>query len=169
VIAHQPFATRLRLARELIAQRAPTAPIHLADQFDAAAAEVRAAHDRLGVLLPLLALDRTWYQRLDIAASDDVRAYLLAGVLGTEASCYHLRHGGPQPAFIRLPLRRADCARCVQTLRRPPRDEDDRCDLCGARGVVTFVPFAVRQGPALVAGDVCRGCARILGIMDAAS
>ena len=164
MIAHYPFATRLRLARELIAHRAPPPPVYLADQLDAAAADVRATHDRLGVLLPLLASDRTWYQRLDADASTDVRAHLLASVLGTETYCCHLRRGGPQPVFVRLPLRRADCARCVQTLRRPPRDEDDRCDLCGARGVVTFVPFAVREGPVLIAGDVCLSCADVLGI-----
>ena len=165
--APHDFATRLRLARELLA-RGPAAPVHLADELDAAAAEVRDAHDRLGVVLPLLAPDRAWYQRLDAAASDDVRAYLLAGVLGRTAYCPHLRRGRPQPAFFRLPLRRADCGRCVRTLRRPPRDEDDRCDLCGARGVVTFVPFAVRHGPALIAGDVCPDCAGVLGIREEA-
>lgn len=166
MIARQDFATRLRLARALIAHRTPAAPVHLADQLAAASVETREAHDRLGIVLPLLAPDRTWRQRVDRAASDDIRAYLLAGVLGCEAYCCHLKRGGPQPAFIRLPLRRADCGRCVQTLRRPPRDEADRCDLCGARGVVTFVPFAVRQGPALIAGDACADCAGVLGIVQ---
>ena len=144
-------------------------PVHLADQLKAASTEVREAHDRLCIVLPLLAPDRTWRQRVEPCSSDDVRANLLAGVLGCTAFCCHLKRGGPQPAFIRLPLRRGDCGRCVQTLRRPPCDEDDRCDLCGARGVVTFVPFAVRQGPAVIAGDVCRSCATVLGILQEVS
>ena len=49
------------------------------------------------------------------------------------------------------------------TIRRPPPDEADRCDVCGARGVVTFVPFAMRQGPALVIGDACPDCAACSG------
>ena len=32
------------------------------------------------------------------------------------------------------------------------------------RGVVTFVPFAVHQGPLLLAGDACPSCAGVLGI-----
>ena len=47
----------------------------------------------------------------------------------------------PQPSADPLPLRRADCTRCVGTIRRPPADEADRCDICGARGVVTFHPL----------------------------
>jgi len=164
VIAHYPFAARLRVARELIAHRAPPLPVHLTDQLDAAATEVREAHDRLAVVLPLLMPNRIWRHWVEACASDDVRAYLLAAVLGCTVYCCHLRRGGPQPALIRLPLSRADCARCVQTLRRPPPDESDRCDLCGSRGVVTFVPFAVRHGPALITGDVCVDCARVLGI-----
>jgi hypothetical protein len=142
--------------------------VHLADQFDAASAEVREAHDRLGIVLPLLAPDRSWRYRVEACASDDVRAYLVAGVLGCTTYCSHLRRGGPQPAFIRLPLRRADCGRCVQTVRRAPAGEDDRCDLCGARDVVTFVALAVRQGPALIAGDVCLACAAVLGVLQEA-
>jgi hypothetical protein len=168
MIAHYPFATRLRLARELLARGPAQMPVHLADQFAAASAEVREAHDHLGAVLPLLAPDRTWRQRVDLCASDEVREHLVAGILGSTAYCCHLKRGGPQPAFVRLPLRRADCGRCAQTIRRSVTAEDE-CDLCGARGVVTFVPFACRQGPALIAGDVCPGCARVLGIMEAAS
>jgi hypothetical protein len=139
-------------------------PAHLADQLDAAASEVREAHDRLGVVMPFLAPDRRWHRRAETAPSDDIRAYLLAGVLGCTAYCVHLRRGGPQPAFIRLPLRRADCARCAQTIRRSVTG-DDECDLCSARGVEMFSPFAVRHGPALIAGDVCQSCADALGIV----
>jgi hypothetical protein len=124
---------------------------------------VREAHDRLGALLPLLAPDRRWHQRVEHCASDETRAYLVAGILGCETYCCHLRRGGPQPAFICSPLRRADCGRCVQTLQRSVTAEDE-CDLCGAKGVVTFVQFVVRHGPALISGDVCRDCADVLRI-----
>jgi hypothetical protein len=63
-----------------------------------------------------------------------------------------------------LPLQRIACVRCAGIIRRPPPDEADRCDVCEARGVVTFVPFACRQGPVIVSGDACRACAEVLGI-----
>ena len=165
MIADQPFDVRVRVARALIARPLAEIPVHLADQFAAAADETREAHDRLGVVLPLLAPDRRWHQRVERDASDDVRAYLLAGLLGCTVYCVHLRRGGPQPAFIRLPLRRADCGRCAQTLRRSVTRVDE-CDLCGRRGVVTFIPFAVRMGPGVIAGDACRSCADVLGIVQ---
>ncbi|HZO30068.1 MAG TPA: hypothetical protein VFH48_29200 [Chloroflexota bacterium] len=168
-LGHHDFATRLTLARMLIARGASPAPIHLANQFAAAGVEARGHHDRIAAVLPVLEPDRHWRQRIDTSPPDDVRAYLLAAVLDCTTVCIHLRRGGPQPAFFQLPLRRADCTRCVGTIRRSPADEADRCDLCGARGVVIFQPFAVRLGPTLVVGDACRGCAHVLGIMDAAS
>jgi hypothetical protein len=42
---------------------------------------------------------------------------------------------------------------------------DDECDLCAVRGVEMFSPFAVRHGPALIAGDACQSCASVLGIV----
>jgi hypothetical protein len=89
-------------------------------------------HDRLGIVLSILAPERAWHHRIDAIPSDEVKAYLVAVVLGSEAWCCHLKRGGPQPAVIRLPLRRADCSRCSQTLRKPPANEDDRCDVCGS-------------------------------------
>jgi hypothetical protein len=159
-----PFAARLALARAMLARGAPAAPVHLADQFRAASADTRLLHDRIGVLMPLLEPGRNWRQRMDAEPPDDTRAYLLAALLGCTEACPHLRRGGPQPAFVRLPLHRTDCQRCVQTLRRPPVGEDDCCDVCGQRSVVTFYPFAVRQGPALIVGDACPACADVLGI-----
>jgi hypothetical protein len=32
--------------------------------------------------------------------------------------------------------------------------------------VVTFHPFAVSQGPALIAGDACPSCAAVVGIRE---
>ena len=165
MIAHYPFATRLRVACELIAHRAPPLPAHLTDQLDAAGREVRVLADRLGVALPLVMPDRSWFQSMDPSPSADARALLLAALLGCLGSvCPHLKRGGPQPAIGRLPLRRVDCARCLGTIRRPPPDDADRCDVCERRGVVTFSPFAVRQGPLLLIGDACQPCAGTLGI-----
>jgi hypothetical protein len=164
MISHEPFSTRLRLARALIARVTPSPPVHLADQFDAAGDEVRMLHDFLGAALPLLHPERAWHHRIDVRPSDDVKAYLVAAVLGCTTYCCHLKRVGSQPAIVRLPLRRADCGRCVQTFRRPPADEDDHCDICDARGVTVFVPLAVRHGPALIVGDACSDCANVLGI-----
>jgi hypothetical protein len=159
-----PFAHRLAAARQMIARGAAGVPGHLADQFAAATGETRQITDRLGVLMPVLQPDRHWRQRVEAQPSDDVRAYLLAGLLACGDVCPHLRRGGPQPAVVCLALGRTDCTRCVGTLRRPSAEDDDRCDVCGRRGVVTFVPFAMRSGPLLVAGDACADCASVLGI-----
>jgi hypothetical protein len=161
-----PFADRLELTRRMVARHPARPPVHLADQLDAAGAEARTLHDRIGAALPVLQPDRSWVRRIDDTPSDDVKAYILAAVLNCTTVCVHIRRGGPQPTFVQLPLRRVDCGRCAGTLRRPPPDEGDRCDVCGARGVVTFVPFAMRQGPALVVGDACPACASILGIVQ---
>jgi hypothetical protein len=168
-MSRHDFAARLSLAHALIARGAPSLAGHVADQLAAASRDTRALHDRLAAVLPLLAPDRHWRQRLETGPSDAVRAHLLAAVLDCPAACCHLKRGGPQPAIVRLPLRRFDCGRCVRTLRRPPADEDDRCDVCGLRGVVTFHPFAVRQGPLLIVGDGCSDCADVLGIRQEAS
>jgi hypothetical protein len=159
------FCGRLALAHRMLARGPEAAPAEVADQMTAANGEVRRMADRLGMLLPILSPDRNWHQMMESTPSETVRAYLLAGVLGCTDVCPHLRRGGPQPAIVRLPLRRVDCSRCIQTIRRAPADEDDQCDLCGEPEVLTFVPFAVRQGPALIAGDVCTSCADVLGIL----
>jgi hypothetical protein len=167
-VTRPTFSERLALARAMIAHGAAPTPVHLADQLRAAGSEVRQIHDRLGAELPALQPDRHWRARVDADPSDDVRAILLAAVMGC-LPCPHLRHGGPQPGIAKLPLRRVDCGRCAQTLRRPPAEDADRCDLCGRRGIVTFVPFAMRSGPLLVAGDACAGCADVLGIAQEAA
>jgi hypothetical protein len=161
--ARSSFAERLRVARELIARGAQHPSGHVADQLAAAAADTRRLHDRIGVVMPLLEPGRDWRQRVAPSPSAEVRAYLLAGVLGCKTVCPHLRKGGPQPALVMLPLRRIACLRCAATIRRPVT-APDQCDVCERRGVVTFVPFACHQGPALITGDACRACADILGI-----
>ena len=161
-----PFAVRLALARALIAREVPPVPVPVADQLGAAGSEAVRLHDRIAAALPILEPHRGWRRLREAAPSDDARAYLLAALLDCASVCPHIRSGGPRPAFARLPLRRIDCERCSRTFRRPPVDEDDRCDVCGARGVATFHPFAVRLGPTLVLGDACPGCAESLGIVQ---
>jgi hypothetical protein len=164
-----PFHDRLALARQMVARRAPQPPVHLADQLGAAGREVRQIHDHLMSVLPQIEPDRHWRQRMDAEPSDEVRAVLLASLMGCTTICLHLRRGGPRPAIARLSLRRVDCERCVQTLYRPPAGEDDRCDVCGADEVLTFHPFAVRQGPLMLVGDACPSCALTLGIRQEAA
>ena len=160
------FPSRLALARALIAHGASRLPGHLADQLEAAGSEARTLHDRMGAVLPILEPERQWHHRSDSSPSTDTKAFLLAAVLGSlQTVCCHLRKGGVQPAFVNLALRRIDCIRCSATIRRPPPDEADRCDVCGIRGVVTFALFALRMGSALVAGDACLVCAATLGIV----
>jgi hypothetical protein len=165
-----PFSERLALARRLIARGSSGLPPHVADQLDAAGRETRVLHDRLMTVLPALQPDRNWRQRLDGSPSDEVRAYLLAALLGCTRVCVHLRRGGPRPAIARLPLHRVDCDRCSATIYATPAEDVDRCDVCTQLGVVVFHPFAVRLGPALLAGDACPTCAVVLGIrLDVAS
>ncbi len=160
-----PFAARLAAAHRMIARGAPPAPVHLADQLGAAGKETQRLADRIGALMPLLEPGRNWRQRQDASPSTAARAYLLAAVLGClSVVCPHLRKGGPQPAFALLALRRVSCARCAGIVRRPPPGEADRCDVCTARGVSRFHPFACRLGPTLLVGDACGTCAELLGI-----
>src|SRR4051794_41696125 len=100
------FADRLALARRLIARRSDRPPTHLADQLAAAGSEARVLHDRIGAALPLLEPGWNWRQRIEVAPSDDIRAYVLAAVIDCTTMCVHLRRGGPRPAFVSLPLRR---------------------------------------------------------------
>jgi hypothetical protein len=159
------FTDRLALARQLVARGAAQPPTHLADQLGAAGKEARGLHQRIGALAAVLHPERPWRHRTDHAPSDEVRTYLLAAALGCMGDvCCHLRKGGPQPALVLLPLHRVVCTRCAGIVRRPPPGEDDRCDVCGARGVVTFHPFSVHLGPTIVTGDACPACAETLGI-----
>src|SRR4051812_5228243 len=95
------FPTPPAFARALLARGAPAIPVHVADQLDAAGAEVRVLHDRMGLLLPILEPARTWYDRVDAQPSDETRTHLLAAVMGCRY-CVHLRRGGAQPVVVRL-------------------------------------------------------------------
>lgn len=161
-----PFAKQLERAKWLI-DHAEAGPPHVVDQIQAAARDTAGHAAVAGVVLRATQPNRGW-QELQQPSTRTHQLYVVAGLIDC-APCCHLRRGGPQPAFARLPLRRLDCTRCVLIVRNPPPDEDDRCDLCGERDVSRFVPFVLSYGPTLVAGDVCMGCAGVLRIDGAAA
>ena len=162
---NRDFTTRLAAARQLLAWGdGPPVPVRLDDQFKAASVDAGRLQERIGTVMPLVEPGRNWRQRQEPRPSTDMRAYLIAGLSSWTALCPHLRREGSQPTIVSLPLRRIDCERCVQTVRCPPADEADRCDLCGQRGVNMFHPFSVRWGPLLVMGDVCPARAATPGI-----
>ena len=163
-----PFSARLALARRMVARGPVMLAPHVTDQIDAAGREAKQLHERLGCVLPALEPGRNWRHRTDLDPDDDTRALLLAALLGCVNVCVHLRRGGPQPSFARLPLRRVDCARCSQTITRP-LVADDACDICDATEIDVFHPFAVNRGPLLIAGDACSSCACTLGISTEAA
>ena len=158
-----PFPSRLALAQRMVARGPVALAPHVADQVDAAGREAKQLHGRLAHVLPIIDPDRNWRHRTDLDPDDDVRALLLAALLGCVNVCVHVRRGGPRPAFARPRLRRVDCTRCSQTITRPVVAED-ACDICEAAEIDVFHPFAVNRGPLLIAGDVCGGCAAALGI-----
>jgi hypothetical protein len=165
-----PFAARLVAAHRLLAAGPAIAdelgmlPLHQLDQLAAAGRDARAHTHRVGVVMRAFEPDRHWRHRSIRDPASETTAILLAAIMGCTEICIHLRRGGPQPALVLLPLRRIVCARCAQTVRRPDPSESDRCDVCGARGVVVFHPFAAQRGPVIVSGDACPSCAGVLGI-----
>lgn len=97
----------------------------------------------------------------------EVEAHLLAGAADC-TPCPHIRVArGPQPILVALPLHQAMCLRCAGTVRNPPADEDDRCDLCGSRGHAEFVPIVAQAGHIVIAGDVGPCCARLTEVVNA--
>lgn len=159
------FAQRLQDARFILAHRGQrTVPLHLDDQLQAAEAEALTLSHRLLDALRTITPGRGW-KAATHPPSLDAEAHVLAAVLAClPRTCPHLRNGGPQPAYAQLPLGRVDCTRCLHTLRLPPAEDADRCDLCGARGIAWFVPIALTSGPLTVIGDVCSACAGVLGL-----
>jgi hypothetical protein len=156
-----PFPARLAIAREMLDRPTRTPPTWMVDQLGAAVGGTRTFHERVGALLPVLEPERNW-RPLVTDPTAEVTAYLTAAVLGCPGRlCCHLRRGGPQPALAHLPLRRVDCLRCAGTIRRPPPEDADRCDVCGRHGVTTFTPIVASRGPVTI-GDACSDCARAL-------
>jgi hypothetical protein len=141
-------------------------PSQLVDQLDAAHAEAFAQLRRFGAVEAHLESGR--WTRPPVTSDDvtrviDTQACVMAAMGdGDWRVCVHLKRTPGQPAYVLLPVRRVDCERCIGTFRRPPDDEDDRCDLCGARGVTKFWPLRVAASYWIVLGDTCRPCARPL-------
>ncbi len=160
-----PFTERLAGARAFVAAAKagaiPPPPVHLADQLLAATEDAHLIALRLSAALRVVDPDRGWRSATgDACDPGEVDARIIAALAGCRL-CPHLRRG-PQPATVCLALRRVECARCRQTYRKPPADEDDRCDWCGARGASLFTPVAFQRGPLVVIGDACDACAAVL-------
>jgi hypothetical protein len=159
------FLDCLALALELVPRAVEPAPTDVTDQMQVAGKEARDLHDRLGLLASALHADRPWFHRREHVVEDEVRTHIVAAVLDClPDTCCRLTRDGPQPTLALLPLRRIVCVRCAGQVRRPPAEDADRCDVCGARNVVTFVPFACQSGPTIISGDACPACADVLGI-----
>jgi hypothetical protein len=158
-----PFEQRLAAAFRLVDLTPRHVPLSVLDQAQAAADESLGILLDIGQAMATIDPEREWRHTVQDVPSADVRAHLLAGLLGCRP-CIHLRREGPQPAMAALALRKVMCMRCLGTSRRPPAGEDDRCDLCGTRGVEVFVPLTVNYGAVLVGGDVCSQCADALGV-----
>jgi hypothetical protein len=158
------FAARLERARRVLARGRPDPPVHLRDQAHAAESEATDQLVAFRTLANLIAPTRGWRQSTLTEGHAERMTYLYACLLSVEP-CAHLRdHPAPQVAHAVLPVHRALCLRCYSpsVLASAPRDELDRCDVCGARGVRRFTPFQAQYGNALIGGDACRACARVL-------
>jgi hypothetical protein len=134
------------------------APAWFVDQAAAAHRDAVSVHHRLADTLVALQPGRGWHRSETDEPSRPVSARLLAAWLGVKTYCPHLRKGSPQKVFVRLPLHRADCERCVGTSWKPPAGEDDRCDICERRGIEEFSAFAITYGALVFLGDACDEC-----------
>lgn len=144
-------------------QSAPLGPLR--DQYQAASAETKNMAAELAILLPLLDSERAYesYFDDDQDHAPEVNARILAAIAINRCRiCPHLRHEGPQPAVVALAVHRISCRRCTATVCKPPADEDDRCDWCGAVEVLEFIPITISVGPLIVTGDACRSCGEAL-------
>lgn len=161
------FAEQLEAARRLVTSfvAAEQPPEHFLDQLGAATKE---AHHQVHMLGAALQWDSHYGDGSVERVPEEVAARMVVALKGLRV-CPHLRRGGPQPAWARLVVHRVDCARCTKTIYRPPADEDDRCDWCGARGIEVFVPLALQSGPLVVLGDACDACSVALKWFEVAS
>jgi hypothetical protein len=160
-----PFAERLEAAYQLIAHASEIVagiPGHTRDQMAAASHEMGTWEEPQFNILRMLDPNRGWRRR-DDGPSARQCAYILAAQMGTRP-CRHLRQGGPQPAFVKLPLYRTVCQRCAHQIIRPPKSDDDRCDVCGTHGHTIFTPFLFHVAYMAIGGDACQACADVLGI-----
>lgn len=139
----------------------------LVDQVQAAGRDTQADLHRVADVARTIDPERRWsgvQESDDQNLVTDVTARVLAAMGdGRWVFCCHLKRTPSQPATVKLPLRRVDCRRCT-TVRKPPPDEDDRCDLCGTREVATFWPVCFALSTWLVVGDICRDCMTALDL-----
>lgn len=157
------FEALLSAARETVraAQPADVDGAGL-DQILAAHSEAQSVLAKVGDLLTVVAPDREWARARSSDSDQEIAARVIVAMSFASRICPHLRAGGPQPAYVKLALHRVDCARCGGTVRRPPPDEDDRCDWCGERDVELFQPIVLQNGPFVIMGDACEPCGSAL-------
>jgi hypothetical protein len=163
---------RLELARWMLeAERSvhrwlPGMPEPSQDLLDREAAAREATRDRQEAHLFQVNLDPTGprLHRHPAADASDDAIVLMNAALFDCRRCVHLRRGesNVQPLLVRLASRSIDCERCAETVRPPRADEDDRCDVCGERGVTEFWPFRFAIDHRTVTGDMCDACRDVL-------
>jgi hypothetical protein len=164
-----PFVDRLAAATSLLSRAGEQRrrPVHVVDQAEAAARDARALLHQLGSVEAMIAPGRFH----DCGDLDDPGLHRQARIVAAVTACrpcWHLRNGGPQPAVVSLPTRRADCVRCAPTWRRPVV-ADDRCDICGELAPDnTFWPVRAQLGVLVVVGDMCHVCAAVIAPEEAA-
>jgi len=165
-----PFEERLVAARELVnavrTGQVPELPTYVIDQLRAAAAIAHQEFHQLATAVRVVEPGRNWRESCADPNDDpgwhtEMMARVVVAIADCR-SCFHIRKLGPRPAWAVLALRRVDCERCRHTFRRPPADEDDRCDWCGTKGVEVFTPISFQYGPLVVLGDACDDCAAVI-------
>lgn len=148
------------LTRELASLPPRVMPGWLKDQIETASAEAVRGLVRIKDAIARGELDRFhpsddegWSQ-----GSLEFKARLMLA-LSQCTPCGHLHN--PRVFYVRLGLRRSDCTDCLNAELvepEPPPEDADRCDWCGAKGVVIFTPHYIQQGPAIVLGNACDDC-----------
>jgi hypothetical protein len=127
-------------------------PVHLADQFDAASAEVRAAFEAAGEI----AGDRFECGEVTPPPWAEVLA-------GLHFMCTHVAYGGPQPFAVRWAKRSALCLDCDRAAGVLPDIVGEReCERCGAEAE-RFHETLYQIGPALFCTNVCGACYTAVG------
>jgi hypothetical protein len=115
-------------------------PIHLADQLEAACADVAKAFEHAPEAIT--AAVPTWPQILD----------------GLHYLCIHIATQGPQPIVVRWAKRSALCVPCDDLAAiLPDVVPADECERCGAK-TTRFHEALYQVGPALFGTNICCPC-----------
>jgi len=82
------------------------------------------------------------------------------GDLRRLTSCKHVDFHKPQIFVGHLARKNhVDCVTCgLRRVARSAKDNPDRCDECGARGVESFYAFIAQSGMFLILGEICPDC-----------